>query len=210
MRPPFFHLVALLFIRVLLPTLPDDPDRFETHLTKGDVYYRACDNARALLEYRRAYVLAPDSLSTLLRLVRTYNDMGRLKLDVDSSAQTYYQKAVEYAEIMTRLYPNRPESHFWLALGRGSLIPFLGVGDKIRIGKEVQEEARKALELDSTFSHAYVILAIFERQGANLSWFEKTFVRIVFGHPISGYSGRIGEASSDGRQIRSKEYVRLV
>ena len=186
MHPSYVHLIALISIRVFLPMAIDDPDRIEVHLNKGDAYYRACDTANALLEYHRAYALAPESLSTLLRMVRTYNDLGRLKLDVDTSSQSYYQKAVGYAETMVQLYPNRPESHFWLALCRGSLIPFRGVGEKIRIGREVQEEARKAIELDSTFSHAYVILAIFQREGAKLSWFEKTFVRLVFGRPVSG------------------------
>jgi len=178
--------VVLICFQSFLPFFADEPDRMESHLIKGDAYYRSFDNANALLEYHKAFALAPDSFSTLLRMARTYNDMGRLKLGVDSSSQTFYQKAVEYAETMTRLYPNRPESHFWLALGKGSLIRFVGVGDKIRIGKEVQEEARKAIELDSTFSHAYIILAIFQREGAKLSWIEKTIVRIVFGHPIDG------------------------
>jgi tetratricopeptide (TPR) repeat protein len=180
------HLISFICLYVLSPVSSDNPDAFDRHMSKGDAYYRSCDNANALLEYQHAYALAPDSLSTLIRMVRTYNDMGRLKFGVDPTSQTYYQKGVDYAEIMIRLYPNRAESHFWLALGRGSLIPFVGVGDKIRIGKEVQEEAWKALALDSTLSHAYIILAIFQREGAKLSWIEKAFVRIFFGHPISG------------------------
>jgi tetratricopeptide (TPR) repeat protein len=164
----------------------DNPERFDTYLKNGDIYYHQCDNANALIQYQMAYALAPDSLSTLLRMVRTYNDIGRLKLGVDTSAHTYYQKAVDFAEIMVRIHPNRAESHFWLALGHGSLIPFRSAGDKIRIGKQVQDEARKAIELDSTFSYAYVILAIFQREGARLSWIEKAYVRIVFGQSISG------------------------
>jgi tetratricopeptide (TPR) repeat protein len=186
MHPLFLHLIVFICLQILSPVFSDNPDGFERHISKGDAYYRSCDNANALLEYQQAYALAPDSLSTLLRMVRTYNDMGRLNFGVDPTSQTYYQKGVEYAQVMIRLYPNQAESHFWLALGRGSLIPFVGVGDKIRIGKEVQEEAWKALALDSTFSHAYIILAIFQREGAKLSWLEKTFVRIFFGHPISG------------------------
>lgn len=178
--------IALILFRLANPTHFDDPDRFGTHLTNGDVYYRAFDNANALIEYHKAYALAPDSLSALERMARTYNDMGRLTLGADSSSATYYRKAVEYAEIMTRLYPNRAESHFWLALGRGSLIPFVGVSEKIRIGREVQDQARKTIELDSTFSHAYVILGIFQREGAKLSWIERAIVRVVFGQPISG------------------------
>ena len=183
MHPASF---AFVFFGLFHPFSADDPNRLELLLNKGDTYYRAFDNAGALVEYCRAYDLAPESLSTLLRMVRTYNDMGRLKLGEDSLAQTYYQKSVGYAQIMTRLFPNRPESHFWLALGRGSLIRFSGISDKIHIGKEVQEEAKKAIELDSTFSYAYVILGNFEREGAKLSWFERTVVRVVFGHPISG------------------------
>jgi tetratricopeptide (TPR) repeat protein len=189
MHPMFTTLPCLLALAcfnfsILVPA--ENPDRFGSHIVRGDAYYCSFDNANALAEYQQAYKLAPDSLSALIRLAHIFSDMGRLKFGVDESSQTYYAKAVEYAVTMTRLYPDRPESHFWLALGRGSLIPFVGVSDKIRIGKEVQDEAKKAIKLDSTFSHAYVVLAIFQREGAKLSWLEKTFVRIVFGYAFSG------------------------
>jgi tetratricopeptide (TPR) repeat protein len=71
-------------------------------------------------------------------------------------------------------------------LTQGSLIPFHTVSEKIHIGKEVRFHAEKAIELDSTFALAYVILAVFERESSQLSWFERTIARIIFGEDING------------------------
>jgi len=58
--------------------------------------------------------------------------------------------------------------------------------EKIAIGKEVKLQLQETLQRDSTFSYAYVLKAIFEREGSQLSWLEKGIVRIVFGEDLSG------------------------
>ena len=73
-----------------------------------------------------------------------------------------------------------------MSLTQGSLIPFHTVSEKIHLGKEVRFHAEKAIELDSTFALAYVILAVFERESSQLSWFERTLARIIFGADIHG------------------------
>jgi tetratricopeptide (TPR) repeat protein len=156
------------------------------HLAKGDEHYRAFDNEQARVEYELAFVKDSVDYQTLLRLVRVYNDIGRLHLRKNRDAEIYYTKAVEFAKLLQRYFPDSATTHFWLALSYGSLIPFRGVSEKIHIGKDVRKHARKAIEIDSTFSLPYVILAIFEREGSQLSWFEKTIVRVVFGEDLSG------------------------
>lgn len=71
-------------------------------------------------------------------------------------------------------------------MAKGSLIPFISTSQKIHIGKDVRFHAEKAIELDSTYSYAYIILAIFEREGAKLSWLERAIARIVFGEELNG------------------------
>jgi tetratricopeptide (TPR) repeat protein len=50
----------------------------------------------------------------------------------------------------------------------------------------VKLHIQKSLECDSLFSYPYVLSAIFEREGAKLSWLEKSIVRVIFGEDISG------------------------
>jgi len=156
------------------------------HIVKGDQYYQSLDNEHALEEYMQAYKDAPTDYHSLLRVVRIHNDNGRIHLRKDSLSESEYRKALLYADLLVRYYPDSASSQFWLALSKGSLIPFVGVREKISIGKEVRQLVGKAIEQDSTFSYPYVIRAIFEREGAQLSWFEKGFVQIIFGENLSG------------------------
>ena len=158
----------------------------ENHIAMGDYYYQAFDNKAAQQEYEQAYNESPTSYASLLRMVRIHNDNGRIHLHKDSVSELEYKKAIGFADSLAHNYPDSAAAHFWYALAKGSLIPFVGVRDKIAIGKDVKLHVQKSLERDSTFSYPYVIRAIFEREGAQLSWLEKGIVRVVFGENLSG------------------------
>ncbi len=158
----------------------------ENHIAKGDYYYQVFDNEAAQKEYERAYKESPSSYASLLRLVRIHNDNGRIHLRRDSISEIEYKKAIAFADSLSINYPDSAAAHFWYALAKGSLIPFVGVREKIAIGREVKLHIQKSLECDSTFSYSYVISAIFEREGAQLSWLEKSIVRLIFGEDLSG------------------------
>jgi len=155
-------------------------------LQAGDQCYVRLETEEALHYYEEAYVIAPQKSETLIRLARAYSDLGWLHLRKDTSAESYYVRSVAFADTLVQLYPEMPAAHFWCALTKGSLIPFRSTSEKIHIGKEVRFHAGKAIELDSTFSYAYIILAIFERELAKLSWFERAIAHIVFGEDLYG------------------------
>ena len=176
--------VVFLFIVLLSAgSLGQELDRL---LRNGDECFARQSTEEALRYYNQAYALSPQNNGVLLRLVRTNCDLGWLHLRTDTSAQTYYLHAAAYAETLLSLNPNLPSAHFWVSLTQGSLIPFHTVSEKIHIGKEVRFHAEKAIELDSTFALAYVILAVFERESSQLSWFERTIARIIFGEDLHG------------------------
>lgn len=157
------------------------------HLAKGDEYYRSFDNEHALAEYQLAYQEHAFRYETLLRLVRLHNDMGVIALYKDKAAsEAQYRLALKYADTLKQEYPDSVAANFWFALAKGSLIPFVGVREKIQIGKEVRQSLHEAIKRDSTFAYPYIVLSIFEREGARLSWWEKGLARIIFGEDISG------------------------
>jgi hypothetical protein len=158
----------------------------EDHIARGDYYYQTFDNEAAQREYEQAYQESPLSYASLLRLARIHNDNGRIHLRKDSLSELEYRKAIGFADSLSYYYPDSAASHFWYALAKGSLIPFVGVREKITIGKEVKSHIQRSLECDSTFSYPYVVRAIFEREGSKLSWLEKGIVRVVFGEDLSG------------------------
>ena len=158
----------------------------ENHIAKGDYYYNIFDNESAQKEYELAYHESPASYASLLRMVRIHNDNGRNHLRKDSLSELEYKKAAVFADSLAYNFPDSAAAQFWYALAKGSLIPFVGVREKIAIGKEVKLHIQKSLECDSSFSYSYVLRAIFEREGAKLSWLEKGIVQVIFGENISG------------------------
>jgi len=181
-----FRLLALTaFLVGTLPVLLL-ADTIAAHLERGDALYRQFDNRGALQEYASAYRASPNDFIVLARMIRIYNDLGRFEMDGNRGGKEENFKAVEYAEQMRKLYPDRAETYFWLALAKGSTARFLGISDKAKIGKSVEEYARKAIELDPQYSHAYMILGIFYRMAGDLSWFEKVVARTVFGTDFEG------------------------
>jgi tetratricopeptide (TPR) repeat protein len=173
-------LASCMFVLAIMLSHPSD------HLMKGDEFYQSFDNDQALKEYQLAYNDSPSDYNTLLRIVRIHNDFGRIQLRTGPESEMHYRLAAVFADSLQRFYPDSAAAHFWFALAKGSLIPFVGVREKISIGKEVKQQLQETLQRDSTFSYAYVLKAIFDREGSQLGWFEKGIVRIVFGENISG------------------------
>jgi tetratricopeptide (TPR) repeat protein len=178
-------LILQIFSVSAILAAPSDND-FALHLSKGDEFFRNFDNFSALDRYQRAYDLAPNEFEALVRMTRVHNDIGRSMLWRNDSAEVWYRKAVGFAEILLEKFPDRAESHFWIAITRGSLVPFLSVQEKLDVGKFVVEHARKAVEIDSTFVPAYVILGILYREAAKLKWYERVIANVVFGGSLPG------------------------
>jgi tetratricopeptide (TPR) repeat protein len=179
---------AFLFLLIVRPTGDGLPrrDTYVLHLQKGDEFYRAFDNEKALVQYQKAYAAAPDSFATIERLVSIYSDMGRLKLHKDDSSEVFYRKSLAYADSLQKRFPERAETHFWLALSEGSMIPFLSTKQKVVTAGRVMREANRAIEIDSGFALAYVVLGIFQREASKISWFERLIANVVFGADFSG------------------------
>ncbi len=193
-RPPSFRIMSPMKILVALllafPGLalsaPDEPSTVEVHLRTGDKYFAEGNNEAAVREYLAAEAMAPKELGVLVRLTRVHNDMGRLLLRKSPDAELYYRKAIEYAERLRDAHPNRAESFFFLALCHGSLTPFKSLGEKLELSRDVRANAEKTLEIDSTFTMAYVILGIYYRGVARLSWVERTIVNGILGKNLEG------------------------
>lgn len=183
----------IVFFALILFPIASEAQELDLLLRSGDECFSRQATEEALRYYDQAYLLSPQNNETLLRLVHTYCDLGWIHLRTDTSAQSDDVRAADYADTLLALNPNSAAAHFWVSLTRGSLIPFHSVSEKIHIGREVRFHAEKAIELDSTFALAYVILAVFERESSQLSWFERTIARVIFGADIHGSLSRSEE-----------------
>jgi tetratricopeptide (TPR) repeat protein len=177
---------ALLFLAAFVSLSAAASERYGEHLQRGDHLYRSHDNLAALREYEAAYREAPTAFEVLTRLTRLYSDLGRLALREAGGGESYHRQSLIYAEQLLRYHPERAETYFWLALCNGSLARYEGVRERIRLGKAAQEYALRAVAMDSLFAPAYIVLGIFYREAARLSWLEQTIVKTVFGTEFVG------------------------
>ena len=68
----------------------------ETYVETGDKYHQNFENRLALIEYEKAYEIAPDNYLILQRLVLTSNDYGEdLRFTDMEKAKEYFKKSVK-------------------------------------------------------------------------------------------------------------------
>ena len=82
---------------------------------------------------------------------------------------------------MREKFPDRPETYFHLSAAYGNLALFKGGKSKVKIGRDVEQYAKKAIELDSTYAPAYVALGLFYREVSDLNWVQRSFAKVLFG-----------------------------
>jgi tetratricopeptide (TPR) repeat protein len=181
------------FIKLLIPVLfliyANTPaNDYETYLKKGDEYFDKFDNIRAIKNYEEAYRLAPNDYEVLLKLTRTYNDAGEeyKELRKRDEAEKYINKAVKLVEIFHKKFPDSAEVYSYLAMSYGNLAMYVGGNEKIKLAHKIKDNALKAIKMNSDLYMPHVILGIYNRQIADLSWLERAFANTFFGDVPEG------------------------
>ena len=161
---------------------------YSDYLKKGDEFSQNFDNVNAVINYEKAYELAPDNYEVLLKLTSSYNNAGEefVELRKRDEAQKYIDKAVYYAEIFHNKYPDSAEVYCYLAMSYGNLAMFRGSKEKIKLAKVVEENATKSLKMNPNLYVSYVVLGIYNREIANLSFLERLFANTFFGSVPDG------------------------
>lgn len=63
----------------------------------------------------------------------------------------------------------------------GNLALFKGGNEKIKLANKIRGNAEKSIKLNPNDYLPYIILGVYNREIAGLSWFEKTFANTFFG-----------------------------
>jgi tetratricopeptide (TPR) repeat protein len=174
---------SLLAASVLLgaPAVADEASDF---LARGDEAHRAFRYAAAAEAYEGAHRLAPERFEVLERLSHIHADLGEGA--TGAPAEVYLRKGIGYAEELQRRFPDRADGYFWAAVLDGNLALLKGGKDKVRLSRNVERNARRAIEIDAGFAPAYVALGIYYREVAELSWVLRAFAKALFGGLPSG------------------------
>ena len=152
-------------------------------LESGKAAERAFDFETAHATYRSAVAKDSTSYELWWRLAHTAGDRGtRAEFDHDKpKAEAAFAEAVHAARKATALDPRGWEGHFELASTLGRYALFQGGKTKIELSKEVKAEADRALAINPQADRACHVLARWNRAIAQLSFFEKTAAKMVYG-----------------------------
>jgi len=153
------------------------------YLAQGDEYTAKFDNLNALKCYDEAYKVSPNSYAVLTRITLAYNDEGEELLDLKKrdKAESYIDKAIKYAEILNKKFPDSALSYTYLALTYGNMAIFKGGKGKIIYAEKVRQNALKSIKINPDDYFPYIILGMYYREAASLSWFEKIFAKTFLG-----------------------------
>lgn len=140
----------------------------------------AFDYGAAATAYERALSLDPEAVEARIGLVQTLNALGEAATP-GPEADALFGRALRFAESLRDSRPDEPDGHYWVAATYGNLIALRDGPEKVRLSREIETNARRALAIDPCFAPAYVVLAITYRELAGLGWFVRGVASGLFG-----------------------------
>ncbi len=146
----------------------------------GDAALAKFDLAAALSAYTAAVETAPDDYEALWKLTRALTDKATLSKEPDEQKELCI-RAEKFARKAVSVNPSDSKGHTYLAVAVGKLALFEGGKRKVQLSKEVKAEAEKALQLNADDDVALHVLAIWNREMVELSWFLKSFAQVLYG-----------------------------
>jgi tetratricopeptide (TPR) repeat protein len=156
-------------------------------LIASEIAYQAHDLTRSRLAALAALELEPESYEASWRLSRVIADLGHQAVETDEQRR-HFEQAERYARRAVELNPRGAEGHLYVAIAVGRLALYHGGRTKIRLGEEVRDEARRAVELDPTNDLALHVLAQWHREVASLSGLLKMAAKVMYGGVPAGAS----------------------
>ena len=175
--------LKLFLLCLMLITIIVSGTDLKTFLKKGDEFYKKFDLEQAIIHYNEAYSFANGDYEVLLRLTRTYNDLGEDYYEVRDrkKSEAAINNSLKYAKVLADAFPDSAMTYALLAMSYGNLAMFKGGNEKIKLAYKIKENAEKSIKMDPNNYLPYIILSIYHRQIASLSWLERAFANTFFG-----------------------------
>jgi tetratricopeptide (TPR) repeat protein len=185
-------LLLLLQLKIILFLIPYSSlivaDGYKDFISKGDSLYNQFNFEAALLQYNRAYAIAPNEFDVLFKLTRVYNDLGEEYYEQRDEKKSEFavNKALEYALEFKANYPDSAQVYSHLAWSYGNVALYKGGNEKVELAHEIKNNAEESIRRNKNDYLPYIILGIYHRQIASLSWLERLFANTFFGDVPDG------------------------
>jgi tetratricopeptide (TPR) repeat protein len=152
------------------PTLLREADRLEHSFRETD----------ALQKYREVLKQQPNNLTALCRSSDLSSRIGHRQSNKKVQAD-YYKAARHYAETALKVNPQSPEANFVMAVAMGRMAMLTSGKEKIKYVNDIRRYAENTLKYDPNNFKAFHVLGKWHYEVSNLSSFERTMARLLFG-----------------------------
>ena len=152
-------------------------------IARGDSAHESLDPASALEHYRAAHLTEPRDYEAIWKFARSQIDVAK-QLTHDSTEarrDSLYGVAVAMAEGAVYLDSMDAEGHAILASAVGRLSRTKSGRERVRYGREIYEEAARAIELNPDHDGAHHIIGAWHAEVRRLSGITRFFAKTFMG-----------------------------
>lgn len=180
--------IVALCVALATPALAmaaDDDHAVAALIAAGDSAMARLDLSDATKAYTQAHHDDPKSYEAAWKLARAYADSATLSASA-AAQERLCRQAETAARAAVALRPDGAKGHAFLAVALGKLALFEGGKQKVRLSREIEVEAKKALEFDPKDDLAHHVLGVWNREVAELSGFLRFFASTLYGKVPQG------------------------
>ncbi len=138
------------------------------------------DEKAAFIKFKEALKIQPTNLHALVKCAELCSNIGNRETNT-KTRDDYFKVALIYAKTAYKLYPESDDANVAMAVALGRIILLKSGKEKIVYVKELKGYAEKAIATNPNNFRAWHILGKWHYEVSNLSAFERTAAKIVYG-----------------------------
>lgn len=170
--------IWVFILHILLFSYITRAQNCKTDIDSGDIYFKTFINSKAYEFYSKALKNC-DGYEALFKTTRALNDLGEEKSG--NEAAKYLQMALNYSDTMQKKFPDSVQSYFLKAASAGELANHKSGRTQIELAREIYNNAKKAIKVDSSFAPAHVIIGSYYREVALAGSIKMKVARAMYG-----------------------------
>jgi tetratricopeptide (TPR) repeat protein len=160
-------------------------------LKEADKLEIEADEKAAFIKFKEVLKIQPTNLHALVKCAELCSNIGNRETN-SKTRDEYYKVALIYAKTAYKLHPENDDANIAMAIALGRIILLKSGKEKIVYVKELKGYAEKATTVNPKNFRAWHILGKWHYEVSNLSAFERTAAKIVYGAlPASSFASSI-------------------
>lgn len=175
----FFIIFILLPAEIFSQYLSDSGSTGEL-LRKASGQFEEMNEKEALETYMEVLEKDPENYKALWNASLLHSTIGH-RLENENQKEEFYEKAAVMAEKAVELYPDKVHPYYVLSVAKGRMADLVGARSRIQLSHVIEENIKKALEMDSSHAPSWHLYGVWQSEVANLSRGERFAARFISG-----------------------------